>query len=220
MIRYVQTSDFNDASELLLDRITNQLAAGKKVLWFIAGGSCIPIAVSVSRRIDPDHARNLSITLTDERFGDAGHSNSNMRQLEDAGFSVAGANIVTVLQGKDRRQTTHDFTEAINNLLARADHTIGLFGIGKDGHTAGILPGSIALNANQMAVDYTAADFERITITPKVIAQLNEAVLYAKGQDKWPALKALQNAGDITKQPAQLLKMIPELSIYSDYKGE
>ena len=73
------------------------------------------------------------------------------------------------------------------------------------------------------------ATFSRITITPFAIKKLDEAVIWAQGEEKWEVIKNLKNdiparphegsgaGGDITKQPAQILKKVPLLTIFTDY---
>ena len=107
----------------------------------------------------------------------------------------------------------------LENELRAAEYKIGLFGIGADGHTAGVLPRSVAVNAMGWSVAYDAGTFERITITPKTIVKLDEAVAFAQGKEKWKVVEDLEkNDLDIHEQPAQILKKVPLLKIFTNYK--
>ena len=69
--------------------------------------------------------------------------------------------------------------EVLKEELKRADYKIGIFGVGVDGHTAGILPQSVAVNTEEIIFGYETPEYDRITITPKTIASLDQAILYA-----------------------------------------
>lgn len=94
------------------------------------------------------------------------------------------------------------------------------FGIGPDGHTSGILPGSPALTSSDLACNYVSDPYTRITTTPTALQHISEAVVYTTGEAKWPVLEQLSSAVPMRQQPAQLLKKIPILTIYNDCKGE
>jgi 6-phosphogluconolactonase/glucosamine-6-phosphate isomerase/deaminase len=176
------------------------------------------VAILALDLIIPELRSNLYITLTDERYGTLGHQDSNWRQLEAAGFKATGANIFPVLTGQDILAATRSYNDFLKQELAGAAYKIGLFGIGADGHTAGILPYSSALSSLDLAANYEATDFQRITMTPLAIAQLDEAVVFAVGAAKWPTLEKLKKETAIKEQPAQALKKTAKLLIFTDYK--
>jgi 6-phosphogluconolactonase/glucosamine-6-phosphate isomerase/deaminase len=112
------------------------------------------------------------------------------------------------------------FAATLGRTLKDNDFRIGLFGIGPDGHTAGILPQSPAVTEADMASGYDAGTFLRITMTPPAIAQLDEAVAYTASEAKWPVLDQLETDIPPAGQPAQFLKQVPAITIYNDHKGE
>ncbi len=203
----------------MAESITRQLTLGKRVLWLVPGGSAIAIAVAVSKILKDIDLTNLTVTLTDERFGPTDHQNSNWYQFQQAGFAPR-ANLIPVLGEKDIDYTTRNFAQNLARELAMADYKLGFFGMGADGHTAGILPGSMAVKSSELAANYTAGDFQRITITPATIKMLDEAVLYAVGSSKQKALVDLGKDLPLNEQPAQILKSVNEFIVYNDYKGE
>ena len=219
-MRIITIDDNSVVIDYLVAAITKRLVANEKVLWLIPGGSAIPIAVEVSHAISSELKKNLTVSLTDERYGALNHADSNWFQLSKAGFDFSGVTQKPVLIGLDRTDTTRHFDETLSALQDGYDYSLGFFGIGPDGHTAGILPGSAALQSKHYAADYDASNFERITMTPTAIAALDEAVAYAVGDTKWPILKQLQTELPVDIQPAQLLKNVRKLTIFTDYKGE
>lgn len=220
MITYKKIADDTPVVEYLVERIANNLHAGKQVLWLVCGGSAAAVAIAVSKQLQGKDLRLLTITLTDERYGDVGHVDSNWQQLRNGGFDLPGAVMVPVLEpGEDRGLATEKFNDNLRGLLRRADYRIGLFGVGMDGHTAGILPHSPAVRAADFAVSYEGPDYMRITMTPHAITSLDEAVVYAVGQSKWPVIDSFDEDISPDAQPSQVLKQVPLLTICSDHKG-
>jgi 6-phosphogluconolactonase/glucosamine-6-phosphate isomerase/deaminase len=218
------TTDPEDAALFIATSVIDKLKLGKHVLLFMTGGSSVAVGVKVAKFLrentDEKLIGNLAITLTDERYGVVGHSDSNWQQLIDRGFDLPKAKLIPVLIGADKKITTQKFNEELNEEFMREGYKIGMFGIGADGHTAGVLPNSDAISSSDFAFSYDTPTFSRITITPKAIEKLDEAVVWVQGEDKWPILKDLEKDIDIKKQPAQILKKVPLLKIFTNYKKE
>lgn len=219
-IRFRKISSIDPVVAHLCITISRRLAAGEKVLWLVTGGSSIPLEAEVASRLNRTNLRNLIVTLSDERYGPVGHSDSNWQQLLDAGFNLDGATLQPVLSDKSFEETAAQYSQMLESDWAVADYKIGFIGIGPDGHAAGIKPGSPAVNSNKIVSAYQGDDFARLTITPKAIARLDETVSYALGEAKWPMLKRLTKTLPIQEQPAQCLKAVAKVTIYNDYKGE
>jgi len=218
------TTKIEDPADFIVLSILNQLKLGKKVLFFVTGGSSITVCVKIAEFLraysQQDLIKNLTITLTDERYGPLGHQDSNWDQLIQKGFSLPLALLLPILTGDDCSRTTEKFNTILNKEMNKVDYKIGLFGVGADGHTAGILPLSEAVNTLNWAYSYKTEKFERITITPQTIVKFDEAVVWAQGENKWNIIKNLKEEDiDIIKQPAQVLKKVPLLTIFTDYNG-
>ena len=201
--------------------ISEQLHLGESVLWLVPGGSAMGVATAVLHRLEDTDTSGLCITLTDERYGQPGHDDENWSQLMKLGFAVQSINDYRVLRGEDSQATARDFSRKLQQLLATYSYKIGLFGIGEDGQTAGILPGSMAATSDELAVYYQGSDFARVTVTPAAIRQLSEAVAYAHGTRKHPQIRRLLHSKlAISKQPAQALKRAGKSLVFSDYRDE
>ena len=205
----VLTDDPQVPACALAERINQQMAADQPVLWLLSGGSAIGTAVVASRLIKPNPLLNVS--LADERYGQPAHNNSNFRQLQAAGFELP---IVPILNGGTVEREASIFSRFLFD--HQNDYRIGLFGMGTDGHTAGILPDSAATaDRDDLVFFYPGAKFERITVTPRFLAGLDSAHLWVQGLDKAPQLARLQTEDDPVKQPVQYLKMAREFMIYT-----
>lgn len=214
------TKDEAEITEYVSSSINSKLKQGKKVLWFVSGGSSIPIEIKIAKKIDLSVANKLVIILGDERYGPLGHLESNWEKLIDAGFNVKGANMIPILNGKDIRKTTEEIKSILKDELDRADYKIGFFGIGIDMHTAGILPHTEAVKSKDFICTYETDLHNRITITFKTISMLDEAILYAMGEVKWGAIENLKKDSPIEDAPAQIFKQVPVFTIFTDYKVE
>ena len=99
---------------------------------------------------------------------------------------------------------------------------VGLLGIGADGHTAGILPGSPACaedapgTAAHLAMGYKSGIHARITITPAFFQYFDRAIAYAAGEEKWRAVAGLREVKPVSEHPAQLLKRAHETLVFCD----
>lgn len=206
--------------DYLANTIITLLANGKRVAWFVTGGSGIPLEVEVSKRIAGKELGHLMVTLSDERFGSVGHADSNWQQLQEGGFALPGAEVVPVLYDATQQDTVAAYNQTVRRFIETADYKLGFFGMGADGHVAGILPESAVLESQAMADIYDAGSFTRITMTPFAISQLDEAVLYATGESKRTALENLTKDLIIANQPAQILKQLHTLTIFNDQIGE
>jgi 6-phosphogluconolactonase/glucosamine-6-phosphate isomerase/deaminase len=215
-MRFVSITDPQPVVDYLINALASHLDKGESVLWLIPGGSALTVAAAVSRQLQGRDLSKLHVTLTDERYGAVGHPDSNWQQLSEAGFQVPGASVYPVLSGTDRAGTTAAFADYMERQLQTIDFKLGLFGIGPDGHTAGVLPNSPAVSDSRLAATYDAGNYQRITLTPPAISRLDEAVVYAMGADKKPALEALQTSVPLAEQPAQVLKQVPKLTIFTD----
>lgn len=212
--------DTSKAANFIAQSIIHRLGMGERVLWFLPGGSAIKVAVDAASQIAAHDHHNLTITLTDERYGAIGHQDSNWRQLQAAGLSLPQAQLIPVLSEQGFSETAVSWAMNLELAIKSADYIIGLFGIGADGHTAGILPGSPAVAEIKLVCAYDAGSFKRITITPKLISHLDEAIIFALGEAKWPPIRSLLNENlKLDIQPAQVLKMIKKITIFSDYEN-
>lgn len=212
------TKQTEEAAEFIASSILNQLRLGNHVLFFMPGGSGIDVAIKVSIFIREHAHKNLTITLTDERYGKIGHPDSNWYQLMRKGFDLKEAKFIPILVGEDIEATTQRFNSLLKEELKLKQYKIGFFGIGKDGHTAGILPNSKAIDSKGFVSNYDTPTYSRITTTFNLIEKLDEAVVWAEGENKWPIIKnLLEEEISTTDQPAQILKKVPILTIFTDY---
>jgi len=222
MIDYVYTDKPTEqATDSVVKAIKNHLSKGERVLWLLSGGSSIAIAVEASKRLKLSNLSNLFVSLVDERYGLIGHQDENWQQLIDAGFNLPSANLYRPLIGKDIEPTRAGFNDWLSDQITMADYKIGIFGIGIDGHTAGIKPHSSAVLSANLVAFFKGDDFPRLTITFLAIKQLDEAIVLALGKDKISVIQSLLNNNlPLDEQPSQILKSIPCVTLYTNNNKE
>jgi 6-phosphogluconolactonase/glucosamine-6-phosphate isomerase/deaminase len=136
------------------------------------------------------------------------------------------------LDGQSLAGTAAAYDGLLQNAFDDADFRLGFFGIGPDGHIAGILPGSPALKASgdQLATGYDDKEINvapsegvkrgisRLTMTPAAVGRLDEAVCLALGPAKKAALQELHEHtdGPFEDLPARLLISVPKVTIFTD----
>ena len=197
--------------------LTEKLEAGASVLWLVPGGSAMASASRVLENLEDVDTSRLCITLTDERFGAPGHEDENWSQLARLGFVLHSINAYRVLRGEDAETTAADFSAKLEELFETYDYKLGMFGVGADGHTAGIKPHTVAVTSGELAVSFKGEDFERITMTPEAVLRLDEAVVYAYGDEKHATLQQiLHETIRLEDQPAQIFKELPKATLFSD----
>jgi 6-phosphogluconolactonase/glucosamine-6-phosphate isomerase/deaminase len=211
-------------SEQAADSIAGRLATlleSQPVTWFVSGGSNIGLQTRAIRLLAThSNISQLTILLIDERYGPIGHQDSNWQQLTDAGFMIDGPQYIAPFTSAET--TLDDAVQRYETIVADQLATTYCFaqlGMGNDGHVSGILPGSpAAATTSRLVMGYEHEPYQRLTTTFRALRQLHEIALVAYGQAKWPQLAKLIQSVSPIEQPAQIIKDIPLVTIYTDYQ--
>jgi 6-phosphogluconolactonase len=223
-MQFYKITDTDTVANYIAKNISAQLKRNNKVLWLIAGGSVTKIAASICNKLPGSNLNNLSVTLTDERFVALNDPESNWQQLDNSGFKLKRAELYPVLNSTNIEQSTKNYDELLKRLLKSAEYKIALFGMGADGHIAALFPDFAQLHETEKyALSFSNSPkppAQRITMTFAAIEELDEAVLFAAGDEKRPAIEKLNQDISIDEQPAQFLKKLPKLTIFNDRIGD
>lgn len=207
-MEFVPFADTHAIATELAIRVT-QAAQAAPSLVFLSGGSNVPLLAEMTRHIAPE--TSVIYTLADERHGAPGHEHSNWQQLTAAG-AVLAPDSYPVLHGRSMSEDAAAYNLWLDT-VAQSRYKIGIFGMGLDGHIAGILPFSPALTSQALADSYQGPDFPRITITPKMIAKMDEAYVVIQGSEKLSLAQAIVSG----KNPAPLLSVLAVPKVISYY---
>jgi 6-phosphogluconolactonase/glucosamine-6-phosphate isomerase/deaminase len=223
-MRCIQIEGSAQARQILADRLLEALQKpeNKRVLWLVTGGSNITLSVAVMEQLPDELSSKLTIALTDERFGPVGHPDSNFQQLFDAGFQPKRATVVPVLTpGVALTETCERYEAAMAATFSAADFSIAQFGIGSDGHIAGILPGTDSVTNKDIVVAYTTETYTRISLSLEALKRVDAAYAFVFGKDRREALDNLCNRElSLSEEPSQILKQIKESYVYNDQVGD
>jgi 6-phosphogluconolactonase/glucosamine-6-phosphate isomerase/deaminase len=217
-MRFVKTSNAERGVRELSKRLTTALKENKRVLWLVPGGSNIPLSVQIMQTLPEEDTKNLAIFLTDERYGEVGHIHSNEKQLMDSGFRQKQGIFIPVLApGFSLQETQERYEQAAKRAFENAEVIIAQFGIGADGHIAGILPHSAAVEADNWVAAYETHEHTRVTLTFPALRQVSAAYAFVFGEEKKSALEQLRDEDlPLADEPSQILKKLPEAYVYND----
>lgn len=217
-INFIKSLNASLGEDELLATLKTKLSEGKKLLWIVSGGSVIDIAARVMSNLDDNLSKNLQVLLSDERYGEVGHKDSNYAQLVAAGFNKKQAIFESVLvDGLTMEQTKARFTELFINGLVWADQVIGQLGIGEDGHIAGILPNSPVVSSTESVVAYDSNPYQRISLSLKSLKQIDQTLIFCFGQNKHDALSRLYKGKEsLDSLPSMILNQISNVKVYND----
>lgn len=162
---------------------------------------------------------NIHFFWGDERRVPPTHPNSNYRMVYEAMLSkvpVPAANIHRIkAEDPDAKRSAQEYEDELRKSfqltpgqLPRFD--LVLLGMGADGHTASLFPGTSALEeTTRLAVAVWAPKLNefRITLTLSVLNAAAQVVFLAVGEEKADALRrALEPAEGSDRIPAQLIQ--------------
>jgi len=197
------------AQELILRNISPE------TVLFLSGGSTPkPLYQALLQE------KNLKLgaaAIVDERFGKLMHDDSNEKMIAETGLinflKKQNIRFYKVLEDKEIDETTKDYDETVRFLLYQFKRSIGILGIGEDGHIAGLPAKSQISNLkSQMESafvksvnDFPGASKERITMTVLALSMLDQIIVLAFGKEKKKALKKMLEEGPIEEIPARFL---------------
>jgi len=177
----------------------------------LLSGGTTPAPVYARLAEHPLEWARVEVGLADERWLSPQDRDSNAWLVRENFLKLAeGAHFDPLVRvGKPLAECVHDA-----NLLASHSQPacMAVLGMGNDGHTASLFPGSrdleLALGSKQpyAALDATgcpvANDWHlRITLTPRGLAPIGKRLLLLRGRQKLDVLNAALESGDVHRFP-------------------
>jgi len=174
------------AAEWLATEVTRAIAErGSCALGLAGGWTPEPVYRALASGSSVDWKR-VDVFFGDERAVPPDHPDSNYRMIHLALLSrvpiPAGQVHRMEAERPDREAAAREYERS---LPPRLD--VLLLGMGPDGHTASLFPGSAALDERHrlvLPVLGAKAPAERLTITPPVIEAARKVAVIATGEDK------------------------------------
>jgi len=218
-----------DAAELTratADEISSLIAevlrARDRFAWALSGGSTPRdlyrlLASDPFRERLPWHA--IHFFWGDERHVPPDHAESNFRMAREAmldAVPVPASNVHRIAaEDPDAERAARLYEAELRSFFALAEgewprFDLVLLGLGKDGHTASLFPGSAAVRERERLVVAPWGEAQqafRITLTPPVLSHARRALFLVSGAEKAAALRAvLEGERDPDRYPAQAVE--------------
>ncbi len=192
----------------------------KNTVLFLSGGSTpkdLYQKLAKEKKINPG-----AVAMVDERYFSKSQMTNHKFQTNEemikntqllSYLQKSNTKFYPILENKNFEQTVKDYDETVRFLFNHFPKSVGILGIGTDGHTAGIPVGMTSAQfqmSNNTDLVTCFADFpgeckERITLTFSGLAKLDQIIVIAFGNDKKKALKLIFKPGSITEIPARFL---------------
>jgi len=204
----------------------NEAVARKGSFTVALAGGATPRALYALLSDEPAYRSKMPWNKLHFFFGDERHvppdsPDSNFRMANEALFSkgLVKPEQITRIKGEypDTEKAALEYEQALRAYFKLKDgeyprFDLVLLGMGDEGHTLSLFPGTGALHAsNRIVVRNWVGKFftERITLTAPAANQANRVIFLVTRADKAPALKAvLEGPYEPEQLPAQLIQPV------------
>lgn len=210
------------AAEFL--RAADEALREKGVFYVALAGGSTPKALYTLLSKNPVLQAKVPWSKTQFFFGDERHvapddKESNFRMANEAMFSVARVDARQIYRIKgeepDAATAAQGYEQDLQAAFRLADGQLPRFdlvllGMGPEGHTASLFPGTKALKEEKRLVAHNWVGklfTDRITLTPPVLNNSARVLFLVHGAEKAPALKAvLEGPYEPEQLPAQMIQ--------------
>lgn len=197
---------------------------GRFVVNLCGGSTPLPVYRALSGRRDLPWDRTW-VTWGDERFVPHDHPRSNFRAAREALLDGVPVPTPQILPWPYRKDLAPD--EAAEEYAASLREAFGdppvfdltLLGLGDDGHTASLFPGTGAALRDGLATAVLPASQPepRLSLTAPALSRSRTVAFLVQGEAKRAALEAtLRGGGDPDRYPARAVTALEELVVITD----
>ncbi|HYQ01668.1 MAG TPA: 6-phosphogluconolactonase [Polyangiaceae bacterium] len=197
------------AAEHIAEALKKAISAQSAASLALAGGTTPRAAYEALAKIPGIDWSKVSVYFGDERAVPPTHPDSNFAMAQAALFDrvpLPAANIHRIVAENPDQDAAARAYEA----LLPASISVMVLGIGEDGHTASLFPGSPALDERTrrvLPVIGPKPPPQRLSITPPVIEAAGQCIVIANGAGKAePVRRALKEPLDIRATPSGLAR--------------
>jgi 6-phosphogluconolactonase len=211
------------AAEQVASAIDLALAERDRAQIALAGGET---PKATYRRLGQEHLpwERVDVLLGDERWVPADDPASNARMIGETLLAQLPARQARFHPVPTDRPSPEASAEAYAELLARLcagdppRFDVVLLGLGDDGHTASLFPGTAATTVLDRAVALgEGKGLPRITLTAPVLSAARKVIFLVSGEGKRQALQRLMDPDEpVARTPARLVQPRTEVVILAD----
>lgn len=213
----VHLQDFaNDAAKYILERGKAAIAERGLFRLSLAGGNTPKVVYAAMAKLGTDFPWDkVQVTFSDERCVPPDDKDSNFGMARESLLSavpILESNIFRVRGEIDPAAAAEEYEQKLKEVAARFGeeryaHDLLLLGLGPDGHTASLFPGSVALaEATRNVIPATGPKPppQRITFTFPLINAAREIAFLVSENSKQTVIDEVQS-GD-PRHPASQVK--------------
>jgi 6-phosphogluconolactonase len=190
------------AADLLASQLELALGERERVQLALAGGTT-PAAAYRLLGQNPLAWDRVDVLLGDERWVAPEDPASNARMLHETLLAQGPASQACFYPVPTERETPLASAEAFELIVRQLGSgdppvlDLILLGLGDDGHTASLFPGSAAAGITDRAVAVgEGKGLERITLTAPVLSAARQVIVLVSGTGKQEALRRLLDPGE------------------------
>lgn len=223
IFNYDNAADFiEDTSQAIEDFILWKLSEQETFSMALSGGSSprnVYLKLAKNKKIDWG---KIELFMVDERYVSKDSKHSNFNLIEEALLSQAPPvksfhDFNTILPLEEAAEAYDEMLEKRGNKL----FDLVILGMGADGHTASLFPGTEALKERvKLATTCMSPDgMERLTLTFPALFMGEKIMFLIQGKEKKKMVEKVTAPSKIKKTeiPAQMLMKHPNVEIY--YNG-
>ena len=213
------------ASDLIAQVIESTLKNKTRAKIALCGGSTPKAAYSLLGKKNIDW-KKVDLFLGDERWVESGSQDSNCFLLNNSLFIQGNPSLkasffsVSTVELASPEDSAKDYEKILKNNFDGypPKFDLILLGLGDDGHTASLFPGSDALFERDSLITVgEGKGHKRITFTSKLLSSANKVVFLISGSAKQTALKRLIDPSESWERtPAKLVAPNSEIIILAD----
>ena len=213
------------ASDLIAQIIKSTLENKSRVKIALCGGSTPKATYSLLGKKNLEWNK-VDLFLGDERWVDNKSQDSNCFLLNNSLFKEGNPSLaasffsVSTVELSSPVESADDYEEILKKNLPGDPPAFDLIllGLGDDGHTASLFPGSDALLEKDSLITVgEGKGHKRITFTRKILSSADNVVFLISGTSKQTALKRLLDQSESWERtPAKLVAPSSEIVVLAD----
>ena len=193
--RFADRAQLQSAVEERLQQVLTGQADNRPAVMLSGGSTPIPAYRELATR-GLTAASGLTVLLSDERYvpSDSDQSNYHQSRALFSALNLSADQVLRIRTELPLPQATMDSEGRLAQLLAGGRGiTLGLLGLGADGHTASLFSAADLERARgRLAISVHRPDGrDAVSVTPTVLERVAQLIFVVAGADKASALDAL-----------------------------
>jgi 6-phosphogluconolactonase len=201
--RFADRAQLQAAVEERLQQVLAGTGTDHPAVMLSGGSTPIPAYLELaSRRLTP--APGLTVLFSDDRYVPSDSDQNNFHQSSPlfTSLGLSAAQVLRIRTELPLAEATFDSERRLVQLLSGGRRiTLGLLGLGADGHTASLFSAADLERARgRLAISVHRPDGrDAVSVTPTVLERVEQLIFVVAGADKREALAGLlQRRADLT----------------------